>query len=41
MMHDGFTLPPGWMDWFVVVGYLGFTLFVIWGVLNSKSNQSR
>lgn len=32
-------LPPGWQDWLVVASYLGFTLFVIWGVLNSKSSK--
>ena len=31
------VLATGWQDWLVVAGYLGFALFVIWGVFNGTS----
>ncbi len=40
-MENGWgVLPPGWQDWLVVVGYVGFTLFVIWQVIQRSDRRS-
>jgi hypothetical protein len=40
-MENGWAgLPPGWMDWLTVVGYVGFMLFVIWQVIVRSDRRS-
>lgn len=29
-------IPSEWLDWLTVFGYLGFTVLIIWRILESK-----